>query len=189
MPTRSARPWHLVFAAMIGLVTTELAAAPPQAPAAAPAPATPAPPATGIDRFLETSVPLCMKAPAVQCIDRGFAYADANKNRKLSLAEVKATQLEVNGWAKANSKHLTPVEREKLIMGLLVIQTVGPEQLFRSYDVDRDGELTREEVTADVKLDKRPLPEILSDPKSVDWDGLAARAGQAAPLLKRLFPL
>lgn len=134
-------------------------------------------------------MPICMKAPAIQCIDRGFAYADANKNRKLSLAEVKATQLEVNGWAKANGKRLAPQEREKLIMGLLVIQTVGPEQLFQSYDTDRDGELTREELTVDVKLDKRPLPEILSDPKSVDWDALAARAGQAAPFLKKLFPL
>ena len=49
--------------------------------------------------------------------------------------------------------------------------------------------LSREEVTADIRLDKRPLPEILSDPSSVDWNGLAARAGDAAPLLKRLFEL
>ena len=166
----------------MSLIATGLAAAPATTPQQAPA-------KQSLDQFLEGSIPLCMKAPAVQCIDRGFAYADANKNRMLSLAEVKAMQLEVNGWAKTNGKRLTPQEREKLIMGLLVIQTVGPEQLFQSYDVDRDGQLTREELTADVKLDKRPLPEILSDPKSVDWDALAARAGQAAPFLKKLFPL
>ena len=74
-------------------------------------------------------------------------------------------------------------------MGLLVIQAVGPDQLFASYDADGDGLLSREEVTADIRLDKRPLPEILSDPSSVDWNGLAARAGDAAPLLKRLFEL
>jgi hypothetical protein len=130
-----------------------------------------------------------MKAPAVQCIDRGFGFADRDRNRRLSLAEVKAAQDEVNRWTQANGKRLPPQEREKLVLGLLVVQTVGPEQLFKSYDANRDGELTREEITADLKLDKRPLPELLSDPSTIDWGALSARAGQAAPLLKKLFPL
>jgi hypothetical protein len=49
--------------------------------------------------------------------------------------------------------------------------------------------LTKEEVLADVRLDQRPLPQVLSDPKAVDWEKLAGRAGSAAPLLRRLFPL
>jgi hypothetical protein len=151
--------------------------------------ATQAPASRDLDRFLETSVPFCMKAPAVQCIDQGFAFADRDGDRKLSLAEARETQLELNRWTKANARRLPPQDREKLVMGLILIQTVGPEQLFASYDADRDGELTREEVTADLKLDKRPLPEILSDPTSIDWDSLSARAGEAAPLLRRLFQL
>lgn len=172
---------------MLGLTATGALAAPPAAPEQR-QPQTAAP-ENGVDQFLQTTAPFCMKAPAIQCIDRGFAFADADRNRRLSLAEVKATQLQVNGWAKANGRNLPAAEREKLIMGLLVLQTVGPEQLFQSYDTDRDGQLTRDELTVDVKLDKRPLPEILSDPSSVDWDALAARAGQAAPFLKKLFPL
>lgn len=151
--------------------------------------ATPAPTAGTLDRFLETSVPFCMKAPAAQCVGRGFEYADRDRNERLSLAEAKATQAELNRWTKANGRRLPPQEREKLLMGLILVQTVGPEQLFRSYDADGDGELTREEVTADLKLDRRPLPEILTDPSAIDWDSLSARAGQAAPLLKRLFQL
>lgn len=143
----------------------------------------------GLDTFLSTSVPICIKAPAVQCVDRGFAYADKDRSRTLSLEEAKATQAELNAWTKANAKRLPPQDREKLIVGLLVIQTVGPEQLFASYDKDGDGELTRDEVTADVKLDKRPLPEVLADPAAIDWESLATRAGEAAPLLKRLFQL
>jgi hypothetical protein len=151
--------------------------------------ASPTPASPDLDRFLEASVPFCMKAPAVQCIDKGFAFADRDGDKKLSLAEAKETQGELNRWTKANARRLPPQDREKLVMGLILVQTVGPEQLFTSYDADRDGELTREEVTADLKLDKRPLPEILSDPSSIDWDALSARAGEASPLLRRLFQL
>jgi hypothetical protein len=164
------------------MLLAALLAAPAQA-------ATPAPADQGLERFLEANVPFCMKAPAVQCIDRGFAFADRDKNQRLSLAETRETQAEVNRWTKANAKRLPAQEREKLVMGLLLLQTVGPEQLFQSYDVDRDGELTRDELTADIRLDKRPLPQILGDPSSIDWDALSARAGEAAPLLRRLFQL
>jgi hypothetical protein len=142
-----------------------------------------------LDRFLAASVPLCLKAPALQCIDHGFSFADGDGDGKLSLAEVEKAQAQVDRWTTANARRLPAAEREKLIVGLLVIRTVGPNQLFASFDVDGDGALSREEVTADIRLDKRPLPEILSDPSSIDWNGLASRAGSAAPLLKKLFEL
>ena len=130
-----------------------------------------------------------MKAPAVLCVDQGFAFADVDRDDKLSRAEVGSVQAQVDRWAKGNARRLPQAERERLIMGLLIVQAVGPDQLFASYDSDGDELLSREEVTVDIRLDKRPLPEILSDPGSVDWNGLAARAGDAAPLLKRLFEL
>jgi Ca2+-binding EF-hand superfamily protein len=142
-----------------------------------------------LDRFLEASVPLCLQAPAVRCIEHGFGFADTNHDGKLSLAEVQATESQVDRWAKSNAQRLPADERQKLIVGLLVVQTVGPNQLFASYDADRDGTLSLNEVTADIRLDKRPLPEILSDPSAIDWNALAARAGSAAPLLKKLFEL
>jgi Ca2+-binding EF-hand superfamily protein len=142
-----------------------------------------------LDQFLEASVPLCLQAPAVRCIEHGFGFADANHDGKLSLAEVQAIETQIDGWAKSNAQRLPPEERQKLIVGLLVVQTVGPDQLFASYDTDRDGTLSLAEVTADIRLDKRPLPEILGDPSAIDWNALAARAGSAAPLLKQLFEL
>jgi hypothetical protein len=142
-----------------------------------------------VDQFLAASVPVCMRAPAVQCVSRGFAFADADGDHKLSPTEVQAVQGEVDRWAKANAQRLPAAERQRLLLGLIVVQAVGPEQLFASYDANGDGFLSREEVTADLRLDKRPLPEILGDPAAIDWNGLAARAGDAAPLLKKLFDL
>lgn len=145
--------------------------------------------AASIEQFLASSVPFCSTAPAVQCVDRGLAFADRDGSGRLSLAEAREAQGQANRWTKANARRLPPQEREKLVMGLLLLQTVGPEQLFSSYDVDQDGELSRDELTADIRLDTRPLPEILADPASIDWDALTARAGDAAPLLRRLFKL
>ncbi len=142
-----------------------------------------------LDGFLNRNVPLCMKAPAARCIDQGFAFVDADGDGRLSPDEVRATQAQVDLWVKSHARQLPQGERERLIMGLVIVRAVGPDQLFASYDSDGDGLLTREEVTADIRLDRRPLPEILSDPAAIDWNGLAARAGEAAPLLKRLFDL
>ena len=151
--------------------------------------ATPTTGGKSVDRFLAASVPVCMHAPAVECVSQGFAFADADRDGKLSLVEAETLQGEVDRWAKANADRLPQAERQRLLMGLIVVQTVGPDQLFSSYDADRDGFLSREEVTADIRLDRRPLPEILADPSAIDWNGLAARAGDAAPLLKKLFDL
>jgi hypothetical protein len=179
----------LALAAALALAAP--AAAQQQQPATAPQPRAPAPqqPKQGLDRLITGIGPLCLKAPAAQCVDQGFAYADRDRNGRLSLQEARTVEGEVSAWTKANAGRLPPEERQRLVTGLVVFQTVGTDNLFASYDSNGDGALTKDEVLADVKLDRRPLPQVLSDPASVNWDRLAARAGSAAPLLKRLFPM
>jgi hypothetical protein len=170
---------------MVAALVLATAASPKPAP---PAPAQ-APGAQPLDRLISGVGPLCLRAPAAQCVDKGFAYADRDRNGRLSVAEAQAVESEVSSWAKVNAGKLPPEERQRLVVGVAVVQTVGVGNLFATYDANNDGSLTKEEVLADVRLDQRPLPQVLSDPKAVDWEKLAGRAGSAAPLLRRLFPL
>ena len=86
-----------------------------------------------MDRFLAASVPVCMHAPAVQCVDQGFAFADADRDGKLSLVEVRTLQGEVDGWVKANADRLPPAERQRLLMGLIVRPDAsGPNSCSRA---------------------------------------------------------
>lgn len=151
--------------------------------------AAPAPKPAELDRFVSSAGQICLKAPARTCIDRGFAHADTDRSGTLSLAEVTAVQRQVDAWYAANGQKLPPADRQRLNVGLLVVRTVGPGQLFASYDSNADGQLTKAEALADLKLDDRPLPVILGDPNAIDWTKVGARAGSAAPLLRGLLGL
>ena len=48
--------------------------------------------------------------------------------------------------------------------------------------------MSREELLSDLRLDGRPLGEILGDSKAVDWDALRDRLGAMAPALGALTP-
>lgn len=170
----------IVAAVAVAVVAGTTAAAPVGAPTGAPA-------GRDLERFAAATGPSCAREPARACIDRGFAFVDGDKDGFLSLAEVEAVEKQAEGWAQANAGRLPPAERQKLIMGLLIVQTVGVGQVFASYDADADGRLSEAEATADLRLDERPLPQLLADPGAVNWQQLSSRAGVAAPLLRRFF--
>jgi hypothetical protein len=65
---------------------------------------------------------------------------------------------------------------------------LGIDTIFESYDADGNGQLTRDEAAADLRLDARPLPVLLEDPDAVDWTRLRARLGPAAILLADVLP-
>ena len=151
--------------------------------AAAPVPR----PGADLDRFIKGIGPLCLKAPARACIDRGFAYADKDRSDTLSLPETEAVYQEVKAWKDANAQTLAPGDRQQINSVMTVVDTLGLGTVFNGYDGNGDGQLTKTEILADLKLDDRPLPEILSDPSAINWGNLTARAGMAGPLIKRLF--
>ena len=140
-----------------------------------------------VERFVRSSGSLCQKAPANDCVDAGWRYADDNRDRGLSLAELRQVRSAVEAWLGWKGDAVVPRERAAVLFGLFIVDAVGLDELFDGYDTDRDGLVSREELLADVRLDERPLGKVLVDPEAVDRRAIARRLGKLAPLLDGYF--
>ena len=72
---------------------------------------------------------------------------------------------------------LTEPERSGIALGFLIVDSIGLERLHAIYDTDQDGLVSRSELLADVRLDQRPLGQVLLDPAAVDHRAVARRLG------------
>ncbi len=138
-------------------------------------------------RFVYEVAPLCASAASTACFDAAFAYADGSGDGTLTLTDLERTQRELRAWSNANWDQLPAAERAAIALGLFVVDSVGLEQLFASYDQNGDGRLTPEELQADIALDDRPLAEVVTDREAVDWPSLRGRLGAMAALVLPQF--
>jgi hypothetical protein len=141
-----------------------------------------------VDRFVAASTPVCLYRPAAACVEAGWAFADRDADQGLSVLELEEVRNELRAWAQWRAEDLHPTERSLLALGFLVVEGVGVERLHGLYDQDGDGIVDREELLADVRLDERPLGEVLLDREAVDRAAIAARLGVPPALLERLQP-
>ncbi|MDX6750949.1 hypothetical protein SH611_14095 [Geminicoccaceae bacterium 1502E] len=156
--------------------------------AVAPLQAAPPPSAAQFDSFVREGGRHCATASSKACFARGFGFADRDGDGLLSLEEARAVHGALRDWTLANRDQLAEPDRRGLAVGLLVVQLVGLEAIFGSYDENGDGRLSRAELQADVRLDERPLPVLVRDPDAVDWRSLRARLGPAGALLEDIMP-
>lgn len=143
---------------------------------------------SGFDEFARTNAVYCAEAPSRQCFDRGFAFADRDGNGTVDLAEARRFHDGFRSWGLAHRAAMPAADQQALLGGLLAVQAVGVDAIFASYDADGDGRLTRGEAAADLRLDDRPMPVLLDDPRGVDWARVRARLGPAAVLLGDVLP-
>lgn len=136
------------------------------------------------DRFVTTSAPLCLHEPAAACIDAAWLMADRDRDRQLSLDELATVQRDLAEWARWKKPDLHENDWSAIQLGLLVARAIGLNGLFESFDADRDRGLSQTEMLADVTLDRRPLPQILTDRAAVDWDSVSRRLGSFAGLVE-----
>ncbi len=151
------------------------------------APAEPSPEALAFDRFITSSSPVCQNQPSRRCVDMGFSFADADRDGRLSLAEVQSVRAQLGRWLAWRGPSLQPRERGAVQFGAQLVDAIGLAQLFDSYDADRDGKVSKPELLADVRLDERPLPAVLSDEKAVDRQALQRRLGALAPAVEGMM--
>lgn len=174
----SARLPAWLLSAVLGLAPA--AAAESQTVAATPA-------VLAFEQFIRASAPVCERMPAAACIDAGWGFADANRDDRLSLAELTEVRDTLVAWTGWRGESLHRRERAAIAVGLLLIDSIGLETLVASYNSDADGALSRKELLADVTLDERPLGEVLLDDKAVDRAAVAQRLGSLSPMLEGLL--
>jgi hypothetical protein len=135
------------------------------------------------DRLADELVGLCVHAAATRCFETAFDLVDADGDDRLTRAELDALRRDANAWFVAERDGLTVNEQTAVALGLATLNTAGVDRLVAAYDADGDGALDREEVTADVRLDERPLPQLVRDGAAVDWEAVRGRLGALAGAL------
>lgn len=138
------------------------------------------------DQMVETGGWLCEEAPAKECIDHGWAYADRNGDDQLDRKELEALRSDMNAWADWRSDSLSGKDRTKLSIARSIANSLELDDLIQGYDEDDSGTITRGELLADIKVDQRPLPEILADKQATDWQAIGERLGPFGSLVGSL---
>lgn len=140
------------------------------------------------DRFVASSSPVCLYQPAAECVDVAWVFADRNGDDGLSVEELQDVRDGLQEWTAWRKGDLNRTERSMIALGFLVVDSLGIERLHGLYDADGDGLVGRSELLADVRLDERPLGEILLDSEAVDRAAIAGRLGLPPALVDRLQP-
>ena len=136
--------------------------------------------------YITQATNLCFAVPALRCVEHGFAFADRNADQGLSADELTEVDRDVRAWWEASRERLPTQANLAIGLGLLTTQYAGHDYFVRAWDEDGDGQVSIEELTADLSLDERPVPILLSDENAVDWVALRGRLGQYGALLDRL---
>jgi hypothetical protein len=144
--------------------------------------------AVAFDRFMRASRPICLERPAEHCIALAWRFADADGDQGLSVVELAAVRSAFEQWTGGHWDDLSQPERSGIALGFLIVDSVGLERLHALYDADRDGFLSRSELLADVRLDQRPLGQVLLDPAAVDHRAVARRLGVPPAMVDHALP-
>ena len=140
------------------------------------------------ERFMRASRPICVERPAEHCVGLAFRFADADGDQGLSAVELAAIRSAFEQWALRHRDDLSQPERSSIALGFLIVDSIGLERLHAIYDSDQDGLVSRSELLADVRLDRRPLGEVLLDPAAIDYHAVARRLGVPPAMLDHALP-
>ena len=148
----------------------------------------PTPGAASLDRFIQASGPVCEREPSSRCVDTGFRYADMDRDGRLSVPELQRVRDTLSEWTAWRENDLSQEDMARIALGVMIVDSMGVPGMVESYDQNQDGALTKQELLADVKLDQRPLGEVLADSNNVDRARFQQRLGMMGALTDNVFP-
>jgi hypothetical protein len=132
------------------------------------------------DRFLAVTSPVCEHQSSLLCVDTAWRFADSDGNQGLSLGELTNMRDGLRAWMTWKEQAIPVAQRRMVQFGLLLVDGVGLPYLVESYDANGDGTISRAELLSDVRLDARPLGQVLLDSNAVNWESLKRRLGPLA---------
>lgn len=181
-------PWNLLIPqSESGMIGRTISAAIMFGAAAASAQPVAPPMAAEVESFIAAAGPACQSRPAGQCIDRFWDKAASNRNKGISLLDLRLLRQKFGAWYEWRSAGLPAKEKNSIGTGLWLADSMGLERLHAGFDTNGDGFVSKAELLSGVTLDSRPLGEVLADPKAVDRNSLARRFGVPDQLLALLF--
>jgi hypothetical protein len=140
-----------------------------------------------VQTFINSSSAPCQTQPAQTCIDAAWRFAAASPKQGLSVQDAQTLRQRLGNWYAVRQGALQPQERGSIGFGLLMADSLGIPRVHAAFDTNHDGRVSQQELLADVKVDKRPLGEIMKDPNAVDRPGIARRLGLPPALIEGLF--
>ncbi len=138
------------------------------------------------DRFARDTAAFCASSPSTICVERTFAGLDADRSGDLALDEIARAHADLVAWSANAGPQLPPEARRGLGLALQTIDLIGVERIVYLYDNDRDGRLTLDEATQDLRLDERPIGAIYKEGTLIDWRRIRTALGPTAFLLDYL---
>jgi len=132
------------------------------------------------DRFLAATSPICEHQSSLLCVNSAWRFADRDGNQGLSLGELTDVREGLRAWLAWKEQEIPMAQRRIVQFGLMLVDGLGLPYLMESYDADGDGSISKAELLSDVRLDARPLGQVLLDASAVDWESLTRRLGPLA---------
>ena len=135
------------------------------------------------DNFITRTGPICERQSSLLCVDSAWRFADSNGDQGLSVAELTGVRDDLRAWLIWKEQDIPVAQRRMVQFGLMLVDGVGLPYLVERYDDNGDGAISRTELLSDVRLDARPLGQVLLDSNAVDWEALSRRLGPIAGAL------
>ena len=140
-----------------------------------------------LQTFIDDAGTPCQTQAAKACVDLGWKFAVKNPREGLTVADLQQLRTQLGSWYAVNRSLLPPRSRASLSLGLMLADGMGMDRLHAAFDTNHDGKVTQQELLADVKMDQRPLGQVLSDPNAVDRPKLAQKLGLPPAITDGLF--
>jgi len=140
-----------------------------------------------VNGLIQGAVDACTLAPAQACVDMGWSFAGLSPDDGLDASDLVEVRRVLGVWFEATQSFLPPRARTLVGLSMLLFDGRGPDRLIAGFDSDGDGTVSQTELLVDVRLDERPMSELIVDPDAVDRESLAQRLELPLGLLQGAF--